>query len=254
MQLIWHGTASIELRSSSGHILFDPFVPLKGSSVPVKLEDFDGFDNIFVTHGHLDHIVSIPAIVRRNPSLVVYCTKTPRETLLRKKVPSANLRLVEYGQIIDLNGMRVSVFHGKHAVLPKLTLGLFASMISSPYRGNIPYIIRENRICKENDETAVFKVEADGKTVLLLGSMNLRDDRVYPTGSDVLVLPYNGWDDNFTPAVRIIERLKPKKVLLDHYDDTFPPVTRPVDLAPLLYKYEGLVTAMEHGKIEELNV
>ena len=66
--------------------------------------------------------------------------------------------------------------------------------------------------------------------------------------SDLLVLPYNGWEDNYPPAVRIIERLNPKRVVLDHYDDTFPPVTMPLDLSPLLDKYSGLVTTMEPGK------
>ena len=84
MKLIWHGTASIELVSSSGRLLFDPFVPLKGSSVPVRIADFDGFTDIFVTHGHLDHIGSLPEIVRRNPEVRIYCTQTPFRTLLGK--------------------------------------------------------------------------------------------------------------------------------------------------------------------------
>ena len=60
MKLIWHGTASIEMESGGRRIIFDPFVPLKGSKVPVRIEDFDSFTDILVTHGHLDHICSIP--------------------------------------------------------------------------------------------------------------------------------------------------------------------------------------------------
>ena len=65
MYLIWHGTASIEIGHSGGRLLFDPFVPLSGSPVPVTIEEFDGFTDILVTHGHLDHIADIPQIVRR---------------------------------------------------------------------------------------------------------------------------------------------------------------------------------------------
>ena len=60
-----------------------------------------------------------------------------------------------------------------------------------------------------------------------MGSMNLREDEAYPKNADLLVLPYNGWEDNFPPAARIIERLNPKRIVLTHYDDTFPPVTMP---------------------------
>ena len=79
---------------------------------------------------------------------------------------------------------------------------------------------------------------------------NLLEDEAYPKNADLLVLPYNGWKDNFPPSVRIIERLNPKRIVLTHYDDTFPPVTMPLDLSPLIRKYKGRVTAMELGKAE----
>jgi hypothetical protein len=50
----------------------------------------------------------------------------------------------------------------------------------------------------------------------------------------------------------VIERLKPKRILLDHYDDTFPPLTMPLDLEPILRKYEGRVKEMQLGENEEV--
>ena len=55
-----------------------------------------------------------------------------------------------------------------------------------------------------------------------------------------------------TPAVRILERLKPGRVLLDHYDDTFPPLTEPLDLRPLLDRYPGRTAPMVLEKEEEI--
>ena len=97
-----------------------------------------------------------------------------------------------------------------------------------------------------------YQIEADGKTVCLMGSLNIREEVEYPTGCDLLVLPYNGWEDNLPPAVKVIERLQPKRVVLDHYDDSFPPLTMPLDLNPILDRYPGLVTPMELGKVEEV--
>ena len=112
MEIRWFGTASVEIRSESGHILFDPFVPLAGSDVNVKLEDFDGCTAIFVTHGHFDHIVNIPEIQKRNPGARIYCTKTPYHTLAKKCVPKDALRLIGFGQTVEAEGFTVRTFHG----------------------------------------------------------------------------------------------------------------------------------------------
>ena len=53
MDLIWYGTASVEAVCGEGKLLFDPFVPLKGSSVKVGIEEYDGFSAVFLTHCHL---------------------------------------------------------------------------------------------------------------------------------------------------------------------------------------------------------
>lgn len=250
MHLIWHGTASVELVSDGGRILFDPFVPLPGSNIPVEIQDFDGFTDIFVTHGHVDHIADLPRIAARNPGVRIHCTKTPYATLVKKGVPEENLILLRFGDRVESNGFRIQIYRGKHAILPKAGLRRISYMLRSSARKNVLYILRENRICVENDETVFYRIEADGKELSLMGSLNLRPDEQYPTGSDLLVLPYNGWEDNYPPAVRTIERLKPKRVVLDHYDDSFPPVTMPVDLSPILDRYPGTVTAMDLGRIE----
>lgn len=253
MDLIWLGTASVELVCEQGKLLFDPFVPLKGSSVRVGIEEYDDFSHIFLTHCHLDHVVDLPRIAKRNPGVVIHCTKTPYEALRRRGVPENNLSLLRYGDEEEVNGFSVRVFHGKHAVLPKVDAKRVASWLKSPARGNMPRIIRDFFAWRENDETVGYQIEAEGKSVFLMGSMNLRDEITYPTGADVLVLPYNGWEENLAPAVRFIERLRPKRVLLDHYDDTFPPLSTPaVDVSPVVERFPGLVEALIFKKIERL--
>jgi L-ascorbate metabolism protein UlaG (beta-lactamase superfamily) len=241
MDLIWHGTAAMEVVCGQGKILFDPFVPLKGSPVKVSIDEFDGFSDIFVTHCHLDHIVDLPEIAIRNPGVIIHGTRSTVDTLIQKGVPEKNLSLLRYGETLTVNGFTLRALHGKHAVLPKADCKRIAGWIKSPARRNALWLLKEYKACQEKDETVFYQIEADGKTVSHMGSMNLRDQVAYPTGADALLLPYNGWTDNLPPAVRTIERLKPKNVLLHHYDDTFPPVSSSVDLSPIVQKYPGLV-------------
>ena len=200
----------------------------------MSLEEFDGFSDIFVTHGHFDHIVNLPEIVRRNPAVVIHCTQTPYHTLRKKGVPEKNLALLSFGQTLEVQGFCIRTYHGKHAELPKVSPSLVKRIFCSPALGNLPYALRENRLCPENEETVFYQIAAEGRTIALMGSLNLWEEVVYPTGMDLLILPYNGWTDNYPPAMRVIERLQPQRVVLDHYDDTFPPLTAPLDLTPIL--------------------
>lgn len=248
MKIIWHGTASVEMRSGESRFLSDPFLPLSGAEWRTDIAAYDGFPDILITHGHFDHIVQIPEIIRRNPDTVVHCTGTPYNTLRGKGVPERNLKLVRYGDHFSLGAFSVDVCHGRHAVLPRATPKRVLSILFSRNVGNLPYIARENRICAENGETVLYVVRAEGLEVTVMGSLNLRDDTIYPEGSDLLLLPYNGWEDNFPPAVQVIERLKPKRVLLTHWDDTFPPLTGPIDRSPIYREYPGLICECRPGE------
>ena len=66
----------------------------------------------------------------------------------------------------------------------------------------------------------------------MLGSMELDPDTVYPENADLLILPYQGKENMAEAAMEIVERLKPARILLDHFDDAFPPVSEEVDTRP----------------------
>lgn len=237
MEIRWYGTASVELRSGEDRLLFDPFVPLKGAEITFPVSEYDHFDHIVVTHGHMDHISSIPGILRRNPQAKVYATATPCRTLQKKGVKATSLVTVEYGQELQLGAFTLVAYHGQHARLKSVTPALLRQMLSSTQRGNLPRLLWDHLHCPENDETLLWHIRAEGKELCLMGSLNLRQDVDYPTHADVLLLPYNGWVDNLPPAERVLQRLQPRRVILTHFDNTFPPLTQPLDLTPLLERH-----------------
>lgn len=59
MTITWYGTASIEIESGGEKLFFDPFIPLPGSSTLIDRDAYADARDIFITHGHLDHIGSI---------------------------------------------------------------------------------------------------------------------------------------------------------------------------------------------------
>ena len=65
----------------------------------------------------------------------------------------------------------------------------------------------------------------------------------YPTGADLLILPFQGRSDLENYALDIVSRLRPRRILLDHYDDAFPPISDEIptkDFVRRLREQEGI--------------
>lgn len=245
MKLTWHGTASLTVSCGAGRLLIDPFFPLRGSETRVAPAAYEGFRHILVTHGHFDHILDLPRIASRTGA-VIHCTGTPMATLLKKGVPRAQLRPFSPGDRLELEGFRVTALQGRHVRYDRALLRrTFLSPRMLRYIGNLPRIAVQNRVCAENGETVAFLIEAEGKRALVLGSLGLDLATDYPVGVDLLALPYQGTSDLLTPALAIIDRLRPRAVMPDHWDDAFPPVSNHIGTGELARALGGRARFMD---------
>ncbi len=86
----------------------------------------------------------------------------------------------------------------------------------------------------EKGETLFYEVRAGGRRIQVMGSLGLCPEADYPTGADGLILPYQGRSDLVQYAWPLVQRLQPKALYLDHYDDSFPPLTATVDTEPFI--------------------
>lgn len=241
MRVTWYGTASLGVEAASGRLLIDPFFPFEGSPTRVPRDAYAGYGTILATHGHFDHIMSLPALLREG-SAVVYATKTPVETLKKLHVPDE--RLAEYapGDRLELEGMRVEVYQSRHvrydgAILKRTLLN--RRMLR--HIGNLPAALYGFLAYPENGETVGLLIEAEGRSLYAMGSLNLAAGAPHPTGMDLLALPYQGASDLLTPALAIIEALRPRAVLLDHWDDAFPPISATVDTSDIEAALSGVL-------------
>lgn len=246
MKITWFGTASIAIESEDGKILFDPFLPLERSDVHTDESSFRGYKNILITHGHVDHISSIPDLFCGQN---IYCTKTPLSTLKNDGIPEANLHLVKPGDTVSIDGFEITVLKGKHIRFDrKLIRNTLFSRDFLSMRKNRRHLEKEIIHCRENHETVCFLVKSEGKKIFVMGSMALSDAE-YPEGADLLILPYQGKSALLKPALETVARLKPLCVLADHFDNTFPPVSADTDPHELKEALDGVLPVIvpEHN-------
>ena len=130
--------------------------------------------------------------------------------------------------------VRIRVLQGRHIEFQKRhVMETMHPLRLLRYAGNLPWLFWANRTFQEAGEIVAFDVHAEGREILILGSLALDPEETYPEGVDVLVLPYQGSNDLPARAREVLERLRPKAVLLSHFDNAFPPMSRDVDLRPL---------------------
>jgi len=254
MNIKWYGTAAILLEQDGTRLLFDAFLSRNQKIYRPSIDELTGIENILVTHGHLDHIADIPDIMKHGSGKsFVYCTAAPQGTLIKMGVPETRVHRISPGDALRFGPFEVHALQGKHIVYDKR---LFLKTLFNPrvlsYRDSLRVMLNENKICVEAGETLVYDISAAEKRILLMGSLNLDKDTRYPQNADLLIFPFQGRSDLDAYALQFIERLWPRKILLDHFDDTFPPISSTVNpnnfITVVRQKYSGIpVICLKEG-------
>ncbi|MDR2957665.1 MAG: MBL fold metallo-hydrolase [Coriobacteriales bacterium] len=245
MLITWYGTASVRVTIQSLTLLIDPFVPLPGADYALSPQDFMPAPHVLITHGHLDHASSLPDLVKYGVGKL-YATKTPCATLSRYGVADEILTCISPGDelLFDASTGRssdkateivsVSVKCGQHVRFDtKLVLSTLLCFRLLRYTTNLRYIFKLNKHYVENTETLVYEISFGSRRITILGSPGLAATERYAQGSELLIMPYQGSSHLQRIALEIIGRLEPKAVMLNHFDDSFPPISRNIDTAGL---------------------
>ena len=254
MKITWYGTASLAVETERGRLLIDPFFPCPGSLTRVPPDAYAGFSAILVTHGHFDHIMSLPALAARG-DVTIYATAAPVSTLARLGVARERLLQIAPGDALEVEGFRVSAFQSRHVrydrAIMRRTL-LSARMLR--HARNLPRAICGFLAYPEHGEMLGYLIEAEGRRLFAMGSLNLDPAVAYPTAMDLLALPYQGTSDLLTPALAVIRRLRPRAVLLDHWDDAFPPISATVDTSDIEARLAGEMPLYKLAPGESLEI
>ena len=229
MKLTWFGTASIALESGNTRILFDPFIRRNRQLLPVTVEDFTGYDAILITHGHFDHLMDVPKVMKADPDVPVYCTKTPRASLMHDDIPPQRIHCIDRGDEFTIGDFTIRAHAGHHV---DFNMNYISSVISKcVLQGpRSLWMLRLIKKLPEGNEIVIYEVQAEGKTVLIMGSYGIDAMTVYPKNPDVMVFPYAGNTNIASIAAGCVAAIRPKTIVFDHFDDAFPPLTKRMDV------------------------
>ena len=234
MKLCWFSTAAFTLTEGETTVAFDPFLglPLGKRWPDLSGTVFKDASAVFVTHGHVDHILEIPALLAGSRA-PVYATETPCRTLMKHGVSPNRLQRIRPGKTAEVGPFNVKAFQGRHCRFDgPLIRQTLPRLCRHPLRA--ARLLRYAATYPEKGETLFYEITAGGRRVQVMGSLGLCSGVDYPTGADALILPYQGRSDLLTYGWPLVQRLTPRAVYLDHYDDSFPPLTAAIDTQPFI--------------------
>lgn len=237
MDITWLGTASILIKSKDTVLLFDPFFgSFREDGVSFPLEILPLVQAIFITHPHLDHFCNIDTILKQSTAPVYVCRRGI-EIARHHELETDRFREVQNGSTITLPDLKIQTYQSCHCRFDKTTVRETLHKALKPEHLTqalqIEKLNRQYRIDAENDVFA-YKIQADGRTLFLMGTANLREDISYPQHMDLLIFPYQGRSDMADYSLSLFEKLKPQAVLLDHFDDAFPPISCAMDCSEVI--------------------
>jgi len=228
MKLRWFGTSAISYTQNGQIIIFDPFCGRNKKLGCFSLQELAAQGDIFITHGHFDHLADVPLILAENKA-VVYCSQPTADTLISQGVPLERVKAVRPGQILTLGHFNIHVFQGKHIKFDsKLILRTFFNLRLLRYFASFIRILKINSKFPEG-QTLIYVIETNDKKIMHMGSLNLADGEVYPQCPDILALPFQGRSDLENYALSFVKKIRPKTIYLHHFDDAFPPVSSSVE-------------------------
>jgi L-ascorbate metabolism protein UlaG (beta-lactamase superfamily) len=230
----WLGTAGFRIEFGGRVLLIDPFLDSRGPDArpeqPLKAGDFAGADEVFITHGHFDHLADVPAIVEESGARV-YCSQVAAETLLRKNVPPGNITRLGGDESLDIDGLGVNVFPSRHIVFDRRLILRTAPRVLK---------LRNRHLLGRmsgmpSGPALIYWFDFGGLSVVHMGSLGLTPEQAtYQriSGPDILMPPLQGHSDICTRAALLSAAIRPRAVVPQHFDDFFPPVSMAVGLLP----------------------
>jgi L-ascorbate metabolism protein UlaG (beta-lactamase superfamily) len=237
MKLQWLGTAGFRVEVGDQVFLIDPYLSRNAQAKPVQTIKPAGIGNagqIFITHGHFDHLHDVPAIMAAGPA-AVYCSVTAATTLARDGADTGRINAVDTdGFSSDFGAYRAEAFFSRHV---KFDIPLVARTLwrIGPRYGSVSGIHRNYPV----GQVLSWRFTINGYSMHHFGSGGSTPEELEHLAArplDLLLVPLQGHTRICDIAFEYVRVLKPRLVIPHHQDDFYPPISSAVDIRPFVMK------------------
>jgi hypothetical protein len=114
MRIRYFGWSSLTVEAPNGTLAFDPFFRQYCGAHWSSIDDYADAKVVCVTHGHEEHFLDTPEVVRRSGATVVSSESACRFLAKRAGIPASQLRPAQPLQPVEVAGLRITTFGWKH--------------------------------------------------------------------------------------------------------------------------------------------
>ena len=246
MKLQWLGTAGFRFDTGKQIFLVDPYLTRTGQACPVQgmqPREISEAGQIFVTHGHFDHLHDLPAIMAHG-SAAVYCSEVAAASLIREGADRKRITTVKAdGFAADFGSYRAEAFFSRHIMFDIPLMARTLGRIGSSYRR----LLAMHRNYPPG-QVLSWRFTVGGYTIHHFGTAgsSVKELRCLATRqTDLLLVPLQGHTHICDVALQYVQILKPRLVIPHHHDDFHPPISTYVDIAPFIAKVRERCPASE---------
>lgn len=235
MKIKWYGTASLLVEGGGSQILIDPFLKEYNKKLPTfPLEEAAKADAVFITHPHFDHFCDVGKILGAGAEKV-YVSENGIAHARENGIPTGNMIALSAGDTVQVGALSVKTYQSRHC---KFDLWTVLSVALNPltylrFRDGVE-ILKQTKRYRIGDDIFALEVACGDKTAMILGSAGMDRSVNYPKGADLFVFPYQGRKGMHRYLINFLNVFEPKAVMIDHFDNAFPPLTHTVKTGKFL--------------------
>jgi len=212
----WLGTVGWEIRTGTTIILIDPFLTRERrikyaewkTNEEAVLKVITGADYIFGGHSHADHIGDVPFIAKRFCSRIIG-SRTTTNLAITDGVDKSQVIPIRGGEKLDFKDFSVQVIESEHGIGPGRTRPPRFREIEKPFAGPImgsDFVV---------GGSFLYYFTFGTHRVLHQSTGNFIEKELTGVHPDIVLL---NWNHRAYNLERFIKKLKPKVVIIHHYD------------------------------------
>ena len=230
VELRWLGTAGFQVRCRGHELALDPNLTRGAGATPalaLRVEELAAASLVLVSHGHFDHVQDAAAVAIAAGARVV----APRACLAgleRAGVAAERLAACEASPQVAWAGGTIRVVPSRHIRFDaRMVLGTVGRVIRGGILRRLWRLVRRFPMGSNSD----FLLELGAERVLFSGSGGGGWEARAALAPTTFLLPFAGRTDIVNYALAGLRVVRPRRVVLHHFDDFFPPFSRPYPVA-----------------------